>query len=99
MRKISYNVAKLYFVGVKAVWGNSCKGELNILCLTYFACKPYSFGNYTKRALCEIRFYPTFASDLPNALLLIINPLKTNGRLLYLKTQFVPRSKHFSSRL
>ena len=27
------------------------------------------------------------------------NPLKTNGRLLYLKTQFVPRSKHFSSRL
>jgi len=28
-----------------------------------------------------------------------INPLKTNGRLLYLKVQFVPRSKHFSSRL
>ena len=27
------------------------------------------------------------------------NPSKTNGRLLYLKTQFVPRSKHFSSRL
>jgi len=23
----------------------------------------------------------------------------TNGRLLYLKTQFVPRCKHFSSRL
>ena len=29
----------------------------------------------------------------------IINPLKTKRRLLYLKTQFVPRSKHFSSRL
>jgi hypothetical protein len=28
-----------------------------------------------------------------------INPLKTKHRLLYLKTQFVPRSKHFSSRL
>ena len=28
-----------------------------------------------------------------------INPLKTKGRLHYLKTQFVPRSKHFSSRL
>ena len=28
-----------------------------------------------------------------------INPLKTKRRLLYLKTQFVPRSKHFSSRL
>ena len=29
----------------------------------------------------------------------IINPLKTKRRLLYLKTQFVLRSKHFSSRL
>ena len=28
-----------------------------------------------------------------------INPLNTKRRLLYLKTQFVPRSKHFSSRL
>ena len=28
-----------------------------------------------------------------------INPLKTKRRLLYLETQFVPRSKHFSSRL
>jgi hypothetical protein len=27
------------------------------------------------------------------------NPLKTKRRLLYLKTQFVPRSKHFSSGL
>ena len=26
-----------------------------------------------------------------------INPLKTKRRLLYLKTQFVPRSKHFIS--
>ena len=28
-----------------------------------------------------------------------INPLKTKRRQLYLKTKFVPRSKHFSSRL
>ena len=28
-----------------------------------------------------------------------INPLNTKPRPLYLKTQFVPRSKHFSSRL
>ena len=28
-----------------------------------------------------------------------INPLNMKRRLLYLKTQFVPRSKHFSSRL
>ena len=27
------------------------------------------------------------------------NPLKTKRRLLYLKTQSVPRCKHFSSRL
>ena len=27
------------------------------------------------------------------------NPLNTKRRLLYLKTQLVPRSKHFSSRL
>ena len=27
------------------------------------------------------------------------NPLKTKRRPLYLKTHFVPRSKHFSSRL
>ena len=29
----------------------------------------------------------------------IINPLNTKRRLLYLKTQFAPRSKHISSRL
>jgi len=29
----------------------------------------------------------------------MINPLKTNGRMLYLKTQSVPRCKHFSSGL
>ena len=29
----------------------------------------------------------------------LFNPLKTKRRLLYLKTQFVPRSKHFSSPL
>ena len=29
----------------------------------------------------------------------VSNPLNTKRRLLYLKTQFVPRSKHFSSRL
>jgi len=29
----------------------------------------------------------------------IIQPLKTKRRLLYLKTQSVPRFKHFSSRL
>jgi len=30
---------------------------------------------------------------------LLVVPLKTKRRLLYLKTQSVPRCKHFSSRL
>ena len=30
---------------------------------------------------------------------IFFNHVKTKRRLLYLKTQFVPRSKHFSSRL
>ena len=38
-------------------------------------------------------------SDFPPPLPGNINPLKTKRMLLYLKTQFVPRSKHFSSRL
>ena len=33
------------------------------------------------------------------SILLDLNPLKTEHRQLYLNTQFVPRSKHFSSRL
>ena len=35
----------------------------------------------------------------PYTRLIIINPLNTKRRPLYLKTQSVPRSKHFSSRL
>ena len=34
-----------------------------------------------------------------NQAILYINLLNTKRRLLYLNTQFVPRSKHFSSRL
>jgi len=29
----------------------------------------------------------------------VVNPFQTKSRMLYLKTQFVPRCKHFSSRL
>jgi hypothetical protein len=29
----------------------------------------------------------------------LVNPIKTNGRLLYSETQFVPRSKHLAARL
>jgi len=43
-----------------------------------------------------ILFAPIFVSALNERQ---INPLKTKRRPLYLKTQFVPRSKHFSFRL
>jgi hypothetical protein len=46
----------------------------------------------TERVLtCIFQFWPVTA--------ICINPLNTKRRLLYLKTQFVPRSKHYSSRL
>jgi len=35
----------------------------------------------------------------PRQPMLNINPLKTKRRPLHLKTQFVPRCEHFSSRL
>ena len=40
------------------------------------------------RAKLKYHFYHNF-----------FNPLNTKRRLFYLKAQFVPRSKHFSSRL
>ena len=50
------------------------------------------YCNVTYSVHCEIYIEAHSASS-------VINPLKTKRRLLYLKTQFVPRSKHFSSRL
>jgi len=47
-------------------------------------------------------FYAVYQCFLQGAVyrkLAQFNPLKTKRRLLYLKTNFVPRSKHFSSRL
>ena len=38
-------------------------------------------------------------ADVTSQALELGNILKTKRKLLYLKTQFVPRSKHFSSRL
>jgi hypothetical protein len=40
----------------------------------------------------------SLAFDEPDNVL-PLNVLKTKGRPLYLKTQFVPRCKHFSTRL
>ena len=46
----------------------------------------------------QMRNYKNLCPQLENRCL-SINPLKTKRRLLYLKTQFLPRSKHFSSQL
>ena len=43
------------------------------------------------------RFRKLERSDVDKALFKCFNPLYTERRLLYLKTQFVSRSKHFSS--
>jgi hypothetical protein len=47
-------------------------------------------------ALCAVTVC-VCVSGRPQAL--ILNPLNTKRKLLYLKTQFVPPSKHFSSGL
>ena len=44
-------------------------------------------------------FNTTHGSKFLRQNIRMINPLNTKCRLLYLKTQFVPRSKHFSSLL
>jgi len=50
--------------------------------------------NHTQKSLVA------FTEQVPTSpLFAIINPLKPKRRPLYLKTQSVPRSKHFSSRL
>jgi len=48
---------------------------------------------------CERFWTFTGLSSVPLLFLTHIRPLQTKRRLLYLKTQFVPLCKHFSSRL
>ena len=59
-----------------------------------------SFGHKGKAGTTNVRSeYFQKVTYGVEMLLFVINPLKTKRRLLYLKIQFVPRSKHFSSRL
>jgi hypothetical protein len=49
-----------------------------------------------------LKIYVCIRTKCPPAYVCVLvnfNPLKTKRRPLYLKTQFVPRCKHFSSRL
>jgi hypothetical protein len=47
------------------------------------------------RAWCAVYYASTSSWSVS----VLVNPLKTKRKLFYLKTQFVPRSKHFSTRL
>jgi len=47
--------------------------------------------------LGEVQLRSSFVWDIVRLMLIIFNLLKTKRRLFYLKTQFVPHSKHFSS--
>ena len=49
--------------------------------------------------LRNVREILKFLVNMAEEYIFYINPLKTKRRLLYLKTQFVPRSKNVSSRL
>ena len=70
----------------------SLRAELKVVSL------PSSYGmalSQTMRPLRASRCFP-FSNK---AKFCHFNPLKTKRRLFYLKTQFVPPCKHFSSRL
>jgi hypothetical protein len=57
---------------------------------------PTATGRWSYMALSLLRKGSGKNANLSQRL---INPLKTKRRLLYLKAQFVPRCKHFSTRL
>ena len=69
------------------------------LCLP--VCPSHRLHRTTRLPLDGLSLYTIFEyfSKTCREILSFINRLKTKRRLFYLKTQFLPRSKHFSSRL
>ena len=57
------------------------------------------FHNDTPTPSIVTHFLRTLIQNMWRSRMSTINPLNTKRRLLYLKTQFLPRSKYFSSRL
>ena len=93
----------MFPIGVRSL---PAGGTLLPAMLSAFQCR--SFDNlFTTYDICHTYTLDdkltasSYISFLPFLVVLtaILNPLKTKRRLFYLKTQFVPRSKHFSSRL
>ena len=57
-------------------------------------------GTYLKNVYTyKLHLFAVLLKKVVTKLKNIINTLKIKRRLLYLKTQFLPHSKHFSSRL
>ena len=78
------------------VYGNARKGDCLIVAVrTQRRINSTSQKTNYKQRLLDIAREKNGAVEEDRT----FNPLKTKRRLLYLKTQFVPRSKHFSSRL
>jgi hypothetical protein len=76
-----------------ACWDPSREGQINAL--DRVTKKVDQFKNHTKdsewETLAQLRMIAHLCA--------VFNPLQTKRRLLYLKTQSVPRCKHFSSKL
>jgi len=96
MQSRSHNICYLLFSP-----GNS--GHANAPQYYVVHTLPVLFGRYLCGSVTAIDLKPKQVRSLAkNGCMkydLLFNPSKTKRRLLYLKTQFVPRCKHFSSRL
>ena len=78
------------------------KNTANDVMITYITCSAnnYSITGISKRRQETYHYRGSCARfEAVTAFLLMINPLKTKRRPIYLKTHSVPRSKQFSSRL
>ena len=85
-----------FYGGIKEVTVD-CTVTENMLISIYLYILNSQFSVYIH---CPSSPFAALLSQTPITYVsLSINPLKTKRRLLYLNTQFVPRSKHFSSRL
>jgi hypothetical protein len=71
------------------VWIFVCLG----MSVIYRCCPTSRVSAVRFMLLCLLKIYINFRYHK------CTNPLKTKGRMFYLKTHFVPRCKHFSSRL
>ena len=83
---------RVYF---RAAWGTARKYMPNVILAIFWRRREISIFHMRTEAVLLCQFDLSFAVHRR----LVFNLLKTKRRPLYLKTQSVPRCKHFSSRL